>query len=212
MSAILNRDLIRPWIQLEYGPQKRYPRLRIGRPKTEDLTALATSVEKMVRLGMEIEEAEVRSRFGFSEPKPGAKLLKPMAPPQTGPDLPPNADAGGAPGADRVIERDSSKIKAGAALPRGKTALQAEGASAAISEGASETAALAARLGLEAQPEVLAIIERIEAMIGAAGSMGELREMLATSFDDIPSGGLAARIAAAMLAADFAGREGALNG
>lgn len=212
LAAILNRDLIRPWIKLEYGPQKRYPRLRIGRPKTEDLTALATSVEKMVRLGMEIEEAEVRSRFGFSEPKPGAKLLKPMAPPKTGPDLPPDADAGAAPDADRVIERDSSKIKAGAALPRGKTALQAEGASAAISEGVSETAALAARLGLEAQPEVLVIIERIEAMIGAAGSLGELREMLATSFDDIPSGGLAARIAAAMLAADFAGREGAVNG
>ncbi|MEX0842479.1 MAG: DUF935 family protein, partial [Xanthobacteraceae bacterium] len=28
LSAILNRDLVRPWIELEYGPQQKYPRLR----------------------------------------------------------------------------------------------------------------------------------------------------------------------------------------
>ncbi|TWI99104.1 uncharacterized protein DUF935, partial [Gemmobacter caeni] len=83
LSAIINRDVIRPWIQLEFGPQKRYPRIRIGRPKTEDLCALATAVDKMVRLGMEIEEGEIRARFGFSEPKPGARLLTVAAPVST---------------------------------------------------------------------------------------------------------------------------------
>ena len=36
LSAIINRDLIRCWIDLEYGSQKKYPRLRIGRegPRT----------------------------------------------------------------------------------------------------------------------------------------------------------------------------------
>src|SRR5687768_9336960 len=27
LSAVLNRDLVKPWIDLEYGPQKVYPRL-----------------------------------------------------------------------------------------------------------------------------------------------------------------------------------------
>ncbi|MFD1809898.1 DUF935 family protein [Gemmobacter lanyuensis] len=107
LAAILNRDLIRPWIQLEHGPQKRYPRLRIARAKTEDLDRLATAVDKMVRLGMEIEEAEVRSRFGFAEPKPGARLLQAISTPITGP----GAFAPAPPQGNRPIEGRSSKIK-----------------------------------------------------------------------------------------------------
>jgi len=203
LAAILNRDLIRPWIQLEFGPQKRYPRLKIGRPKTEDLTALATSVEKMVGLGMEIEEAEVRARFGFAQPKPGARLLRPAG---TGPNLPPGAGTPPAPAPDRPIERDSSKIKGGAASLRGNTALQAEGASAAIFSGASETDLLASRMAVEAAPQMAGMIDRIEAMLGAAGSLDEFQAMLLAGFPALDATGLARVMAAGFLAADLAGR------
>ncbi|NRB20509.1 MAG: DUF935 family protein [Rhodobacteraceae bacterium] len=33
LGAILNRDLIIPWMQLEFGPQKTYPGLVIARPR-----------------------------------------------------------------------------------------------------------------------------------------------------------------------------------
>ena len=35
LSAILNRDLIRPWVQLNHGPQKAYPRLKIEEVEQE---------------------------------------------------------------------------------------------------------------------------------------------------------------------------------
>ena len=43
--AVLNRDLVRPWIDLEFGPQEAYPRLRIARPDEEDLEQLADSLD-----------------------------------------------------------------------------------------------------------------------------------------------------------------------
>lgn len=208
LAAILNRDLIRPWIQLEHGPQKRYPRLKIARAKTEDLDRLATAVDKMVRLGMEIEEGEVRNRFGFAQPKAGAKLLTAVSAPATMP----GADAMAAPDQNRLIEAQRAKIKGGQALPGGKTALQSEGALTAISDGGAPIVPMAERLGLEAQPEVEAMIGQIGIMLQAAGTLSEFREMLSEAYPDIASGGLAARLAAAMLASEFAGREGAVDG
>lgn len=74
-SAILKRDLVKPWVDLEYGPQEVYPNLRIGRPDSQDITQLTISLEKLVPMGMEIQMSEARDKLGFSEPEPGAKLL-----------------------------------------------------------------------------------------------------------------------------------------
>jgi len=209
LSAIINRDVIRPWIQLEFGPQKRYPRIRIGRPKTEDLSALATAVDKMVRLGMEIEEGEIRARFGFSEPKPGARLLRVAAPVSTA-DL-----AGSAPlgeGEDRASKskRVSGEIKRGQGLPGTETALQARGPSAAISGGlgaAGDPAAdLADQLARAAPPVIDGMIGQIELMMNAAGSLGEFRQMLLAGFPGLDAQAMAELMAEAFLTADLAGR------
>lgn len=76
-AACLNRDLVRPWIDLEHGPQKRYPRIRIARPKREDLTGLSSALAQLVPLGLEVEQSEIRDKFGLTEPAAGAKLLRP---------------------------------------------------------------------------------------------------------------------------------------
>lgn len=93
LSAILNRDLIRIWIDLEFGPQQRYPRLRIARPDDEDLELLSNSLGILVPLGLRVEASEIRDKFGLSDPADGAELLGAPAavipPPQTQPDLPP---------------------------------------------------------------------------------------------------------------------------
>lgn len=76
ISAVLNRDLVRPWIILERGPQAKYPRIRIARPQAEDLETLANVLHKLVPLGMEVEQSEIRDKLGLSDPSPGAKLLR----------------------------------------------------------------------------------------------------------------------------------------
>lgn len=77
LSAALNRDLIRPWMDLEFGPGGPYPRLMIARPKQEDLALLADAIPKLVGAGMRIQASEVRDKFGFSDPDSGAEILQP---------------------------------------------------------------------------------------------------------------------------------------
>lgn len=75
LSAILNRDLIRIWVDLEHGPQKRYPRLRIARPDEEDLQQLSSSLAQLVPLGLRVQASEIRDKFGLSDPEAGAEVL-----------------------------------------------------------------------------------------------------------------------------------------
>lgn len=78
LAAILNRDLIRPWIQLQYGPQTRYPRLTLTRPDIEDTTRLAETLSQLVPLGLRVQASEVRDRMGFADPDAGAEVLMPL--------------------------------------------------------------------------------------------------------------------------------------
>lgn len=89
LAAVLNRDLIRPWVDLEYGPQPSYPRLVIARPEAEDLSALAQALGTLVPLGLRISAAEVRTRFGLAEPGAADEVLS--AVPQATPPEPPPA-------------------------------------------------------------------------------------------------------------------------
>ncbi|RWE47483.1 MAG: DUF935 family protein, partial [Mesorhizobium sp.] len=52
LAGTLNRDLSRPLVDLNHGPQKKYPRILIGRPEQIDITALVTNVAKLVPLGL----------------------------------------------------------------------------------------------------------------------------------------------------------------
>lgn len=88
LAATINRDLIRPFIDLNFGPQEVYPTVELPVPEKEDLDQLTTSLEKLVPLGLEVDADEVRGKFGLSKPKVGANLLK-MAAPAPGDPLEP---------------------------------------------------------------------------------------------------------------------------
>lgn len=208
LSAILNRDLIRPWMDLEFGPSKSYPRLKIERPEAEDLAGLSSALEKLVPLGLEVEASEIRDRFGLSEPKPGARILVPLAlKPAEPPISDPDAQAATTPPTrNGVIEAFSSKIKQGQAGSGGKVALQAEGASTGQNSGGSPEAALADRMQVEAGPAIDMMIDRISVMLDRAGSLEEFQAMLMAGFPALHTEGLAQTMAMGLLAAELAGR------
>ncbi|MEL6781938.1 MAG: DUF935 domain-containing protein [Pseudomonadota bacterium] len=86
LSATINRDLIRPFIDLNYGPQKAYPKFSLGRPEQVDQAALMANVKTFVELGGGVSEAVVRDRIGLPDPSPDEKLLGIAAtPPETEP-------------------------------------------------------------------------------------------------------------------------------
>jgi phage gp29-like protein len=86
LAAILNRDLVQAWVQLERGPQKAYPRLRIGRPESRNVTQILDGISRGVPMGMQVEKSYLNDLLGIPVPSAGADgampaLLTPSASP-----------------------------------------------------------------------------------------------------------------------------------
>ncbi len=197
LAAVLNRDLIRVWVQMEFGPQKVYPRLRIEDPEQEDLKALADAIGPLIDRGLEVDAADMRERFGLPEPKAGAKILRPQATAAPSPD-PALSNPG--------IKRKPGEIKRVEADPASTVALQAEGPSTAKKPGVSAEDALTDRMMVETAAPMEALLARVEAMVGAAKDFGELRQMLLEGFPNLDIGDLAAVLADGFAAANAGGR------
>lgn len=185
LAGILNQDLIRTWVQLEWGPRPRYPRLVIARPEAEDLTQLADSLAKLVPLGLRVSESEVRDKYGLSDPKPEDRILgakEPASPPPPG--TPPTRTE--PPGEDK---------------PDGAPALQQ-----AQPPVADPGEVIADRLAQGAQPGIGAMVETLGVMVHAAGSLEELRAMVLAAWPQLDTGTLAARLTEGLITAELAGR------
>jgi len=75
LAATLSRDVIRPLVDLNFGPQPRYPKIRIGEPETEDLTGLVGNVKTYVSLGGQVSAAWLGDKLGIPAPQPGEAVL-----------------------------------------------------------------------------------------------------------------------------------------
>lgn len=76
LSATLTRDLIRPLVDLNLGPRKRYPVIRVAREEAEDIGGLVDNVVKLAAVAPNLVEVSVlRDRLGFPEPAPGADVI-----------------------------------------------------------------------------------------------------------------------------------------
>lgn len=83
---------------------------------------------------------------------------------------------------------------------------QAQSASAANSGEVGPVASMTARMAVEAQPSVDRMIAQIEAMMQAAGSLDEFREMLRAGFPTLNADDLSQIMATGLIAAQLAGR------
>lgn len=89
LGNTLNRDLVRPYIDLNFGPQAAYPRVIVHVPDAEDLKQLTEALQVLVPQGLKVEQSVIRDKFGLPDPAEGAELLTPPSarPPAT--DTPP---------------------------------------------------------------------------------------------------------------------------
>jgi phage gp29-like protein len=182
LAATLNRDLVRPWIQLEHGPQPRYPRIKIERPKPEDLIQLAEALDKLVPLGLRVKAAEVRDKFALSEPGDGDELLQARAP-----------------------AAPSSAIVTTPPLPGAPSSPERTALQAAEPVAPSPAEQIADRLAGETEPEMRAWLGELALMMQAAGSLGELREMVVSAYPRLDATRLVDKLAAGFTAAHAAG-------
>lgn len=197
LAAILNRDLIRPWIDLEYGPQKKYPRLKIERPEAEDLVALANALGPMIDRGLEVEQGEIRDKFKLSEPAQGAKILTSV---RTSGGQSERGNQNG------PIERTSADFKQGVEQKGTHAAENEVSPPTGKKSGGIIPGELIDQLGDGADPFMDAMLGQIESMLVAASSLDEFREMLNAAFPGIDHGGLARAIGQGLVVADLAGR------
>ena len=82
LEATLKRDIVKPYIDLNYGPQKRYPTISFQIVEAEDINLLVDAVDKLVRIGFKVPAAVMHEKTGIREAKAGEDVLQaaPSAP------------------------------------------------------------------------------------------------------------------------------------
>ncbi len=73
LAETLNRDLVKPFIDLNFGPQENYPCISIAQPDAEDVQTIITACEKLVPLGLRVEQSVIRDKIGLPDPDKNAK-------------------------------------------------------------------------------------------------------------------------------------------
>ncbi|MFG6728543.1 DUF935 domain-containing protein [Burkholderia pseudomallei] len=97
LASTLMRDLVRPLVDFNFGPDVPLPRVRLIADEGEDLVALATVLEKTVPLGIGVSQKWARDKFGIPTPEADESLLASAAPLPAGPSVSlPALDAPGA--------------------------------------------------------------------------------------------------------------------
>jgi phage gp29-like protein len=77
LTATLQRDLVIPLIDLNFGPQDEYPKIKIFVDEPEDLETFEKAVTPFIDRGLPVEVSVILDKFGLPQPDEGAELLKP---------------------------------------------------------------------------------------------------------------------------------------
>lgn len=182
LASTLRRDIVKPLIDLNKGPQKAYPKVRIGRPETVDVDKWMENVKTFVSLGGKVGMSVVRDRIGIPDPDEGEELLSAPAKPQA--DNPPEFPA----------------------PPDQKPALQFQQPDSgrdAIDDAADQM------LGDDGwEPLVAPMIEGLPEKIAAAASLDEARLVMADYLKTMDTDALAEMLARAAFSARLAGEYG----
>ena len=178
LGATINRDLVRPLVDLNHGPQKKYPKVKIGRPDEIDIDKLVTNVGKLVPLGLKVGVSTMSDKLSLPVPEKGEELLQPARQSGQVEQTPPlNAANRSAQSAAQPASADND------AIDRTVTDIVDE----------------------EWEELVSPLIGGLEDKLAKAGSIEEARTILSDHFLTMDSGQLATRLAEASFGSRLAG-------
>ena len=78
VSSTINRDLVKPLIDLNRGPRRKYPQITIQFNEEQDLAHLMEGIGPAIDRGMMVDEKWLREQFGVPDPSADAILLHPV--------------------------------------------------------------------------------------------------------------------------------------
>jgi len=178
LAETLERDLVIPYIVLNHGPQKAYPRVCLREPESADVTVLSEALGILVPLGLRVEASEVRDKLGFSDPDPDAECLQPA--PVAMPEAQPQA-----------AQKDQAMNRAEATRFTADQQALEDLVAGVVPEGAGAMAGIG---------------REIDELIRRATSFDELRILLADYLDQAGDDELQDGVHRSLVAADLWGR------
>lgn len=184
-AATLNRDFVRPYIDLNKGPQKAYPKIRIGRPESVDLEKYMKNVTSFVNLGGKVGMSEVRDKLGIEDPDKDEELLRPASKSVTAPE-------------------DDAKPFTKPEPPR----VSAHRTGAGTNKDAIDDSIDRILDDEGWEPLVAPIVAGLEEKIAAAQTLGDVRTILADQFRNMNVSAMTDMLARATFSARLAGMGG----
>ena len=85
LAATLMRDLVEPYVRINYGEGVQLPVLRCQTDEPEDRKAFVDALVPLVDRGLTVEQSIVRDRLGIPAPAPNAEVLQPSRSISAGP-------------------------------------------------------------------------------------------------------------------------------
>ncbi len=73
----LNRDLIRPVVDLNMGPQTRYPKIELGLPDDSDVKVFAEIVAMLADRGLRVSQKTILDKLGIAQAEASDAVLAP---------------------------------------------------------------------------------------------------------------------------------------
>ena len=192
ICSTITRDVLYPMgvvNGLVTGGIRRCPVFRLDVGETEDLTAYADALPKLVEVGVQIPVQWAQEKLGIPQPEAGQAVLRapmPMAPF----------------GFDRLTAAATARLPFGWAAAAGQVAPPVV---------ASPQAAMLPQLAAGARAPASGWVEQIRALVARAASLEDIRDGLAQLAPDMTLDDYAAAMAEALAAAQLAGRYDVLQ-
>jgi phage gp29-like protein len=79
LGSLVTQQLLAPYVRANFGPDAPVPHLVLIVDEPEDVSVLSEALERLVPLGLEVDQDEVMKKLKLSPPGKGAKLLRPPA-------------------------------------------------------------------------------------------------------------------------------------
>jgi phage gp29-like protein len=75
VAATINRDIVKPYVDWNWGQQDEYPELRIEIAEPEDIKVKIDGAAQLMDRGVKFRATELRGKLGFSDPEEGDEIV-----------------------------------------------------------------------------------------------------------------------------------------
>ncbi len=165
LEETLNRDLVRAYIDLNFGPQENYPLIQLRADNPKNIAVLSEALAKLVPLGLQVEQSVVRDLMSLPDPDKSAKPEDLLQPPTA-----PTPETAAAPNTSHVSHKTPGPC------PHCATALNSEAApndalDTLVDESLSDWQPIMA-------PVVTSLEQLVDQLLAEGGDLADLRDRL----------------------------------